>query len=357
MTKIPFNEAELVVQGTVPGQGPGAGMPRFTTPITPKENLYMALRGETPCWVPLTGEAHSINPRILPDNVCRGFVNDLEEPELTIKDYGGIGWFNTKWVFEELVNGATTEAGQKQLEDINDWKTLEFPDVDSYDWARSAEINKGYFNRDYIAKCTMFTGFWERLMAVMDVTDAAMSLIDEDCEDAIHEFFDALADLYIKTLGHMKEAYGIECVTFHDDWGTQHSQFFSVETNREMVAPHMKKVADWCHENGIIFELHSCGLNEKNVPVMIEIGVDMWNGQPMNDKCMLAHKYGDQILIGVDAPEVPADVPEAEARAKAQAFWESIKDCRCMVNPRYAPNKYFLEELYKLSREYYASIG
>ena len=32
----------------------------------------------------------------------------------------------------------------------------------------------------------------------MDVANAALALVDEDQEDAIHEFLDALADLYIE---------------------------------------------------------------------------------------------------------------------------------------------------------------
>ena len=354
MSKKPFDISEIQVEDpSKPGLGFGAGASAFKTPVDPIENWKLALSGKTPYWVPFYTESQSLDPRIIPENVCRAWVHDAEAP-MDKSEYGGVGWFGTHWIYEELVNGSMPDPKQTTLEDINDWEKLPWPDIDSYDWEASAEANKNYFDHRYICKMTIFNGYWERLIDLMDTAEAAMALVDEDCEDAINAFFAKLTDLYIKEIGYFKKYYNLDCVWFHDDWGTQNGQFFSVETARELFAPHIKRLVDYAHSIGVWVEFHSCGLNEAKVPVMIEIGFDMWNGQPMNDKLKMAQMYGDKILICVDAPTISADEDEEKVVQIAHEFWEQIKDVRCGINSRAAAHPAFAREIYRLSREYYA---
>ena len=36
------------------------------------------------------------------------------------------------------------------------------------------------------------------------------------------------------------------------------------------------------------------------VPAMVEAGVDVWAGQPINDKALLYEEYGKDIVLGID---------------------------------------------------------
>ena len=62
MERKPFNANELEIAGVYPAAYNSMGIPaveepRQNRPITPKENLKLALSGEKPWWVPFTGWA------------------------------------------------------------------------------------------------------------------------------------------------------------------------------------------------------------------------------------------------------------------------------------------------------------
>ncbi|MBQ1377740.1 MAG: methyltransferase, partial [Lachnospiraceae bacterium] len=129
--------------------------------------------------------------------------------------------------------------------------------------------------------------------------------------------------------------------------------FFSLNTCMEMVAPYIKKVADHCHEKGLLFHQHSCGKNEALVPAMIWAGVDLWIPQVMNDVKMLTEKYGDQIMFAY-TPEIPQNASEEEL---VEAAKQLVADFACgfpekpvMFSLRGAPRIY-AETVYSESRK------
>ena len=130
----------------------------------------------------------------------------------------------------------------------------------------------------------------------------------------------------------MKKHFNIEMVWFHDDWGNQRAPMFSLDTVRNMIVPALTKVVNGAHELGIIFELHSCGKIEDLVPAMVEAGVDMWDGQYMNDKVKVAKEYGDKIKVHFmfDPSMVTPETTDDEIRAIVN---KALDD--------YGPNFYF----------------
>jgi len=306
MPRIPFDPAEIENAKETVGMM-GRIMRKYATPVTPKENYKMVYRREVPHWLPQMSDITMMTPRIDPDNVARAFVfeaNPLSDEEKV----GGVDKFGVEWVYVPVAQGSMVKPGNPLLEDVNDWKEkVRFPDVDAWDWEGSKKANADFINNDNFIVVTILTGFFERLISFMDFDKAAVALIDEDQKDAIHELFDALADVYIKMVDHFIDAYHLDCLSLHDDWGSQRSPFFSLATVREMIVPYIKKVADYCHSRGVFFELHSCGKNEKLVPAYIEAGVDAWSGQPMNDKEMLYEQYGGRIILGVEPDCAPKE--------------------------------------------------
>lgn len=266
--------------------------------ITSKENWLRFLRGEKPEWIPIYSETQQILPTCVPENIARGFIT--ERQTLPESAYGGPDIFGVPWVYEALVGGSMEDPSVPPiLENIEDWpEVISFPDIDSWDWEGARKRNEGFLEPDRLTTTVIFTGFFERLISFMGFEGAAMAMIDEDYEEELHGLFDRLADVNIDLIAHYKKYFDIDLVYFHDDWGAQLAPFFSLDTCRRMIVPHLRKVADYCHENGIFFDLHSCGHNDLLVPAMIDAHVDCWCGQTMCDKFALWEQYGDRIAIG-----------------------------------------------------------
>lgn len=356
-----FDPRELEVIGGAPSSvaapmfpGELPPEPLYNRPITPRENLALALTGQKPYWIPNTGwmfcDVRNFRPRQIPDNYATHLVfdgGDVLEYDSDTKR----GWFGLDWVYVPVAGGATVKPGAPMIEDMNDWESIiQWPDLDAVDWKAMGQMNKTFLDTPQSIQLGMLDGFWERLISLMDVSGAAMALIDEDQQDAVHAFFDKYADFMIEYIRRAKEVCPFDFVLIHDDWGTQNGPFFSEETAREMLLPYLKRVVDYIHSEGMFYEQHSCGNCTKLVPVYMEAGVDVWCPQPMNDfDAILAQCKGSRLHIGMDCPVAP-DAPEAEARQAAYDWFAKYGDQQVTLAPMVS-NPIFMQEVYKLSRE------
>lgn len=351
MEIYPFErEKELTPRGTYLSGLRNETVVRYTTPVTPKENMERTLGRKRPVW--LGSDINLIHPRLVIDNVARGIVNDAEPFDK--KNAGGLDWFGVNWIYDSAVRGSMVRPGAAKVKDITRWEEdITFPDLDALDWERSGEENAHLLDPERMTGTTIFTGFFERLVSFCDFVDAAVALIDEEQKDSVHRLFDRLAAFYMELIGKLQQYYHIEHLTLHDDWGSQRTSFFSPEVCREMLLPHMKQVVDFCHENGIWFDFHSCGKIENLVPVMIEAGMDSWGGQEINDKWMLYEKYGDRMVFTIDEKLPPTMTAEEVER------W--VEDCISRMKPDrnllFAANRHpaLREILYCKSREFYSA--
>lgn len=327
----------------------GVPVSRYHGPITPRENAVLTLTGQTPAW--LGTDLNMVSPRMIPDNVARGVVVDGRsfDPD---REAGGPDWFGVEWIYEPMARGSMVKPGNPKVKDITHWEDfITFPDLECLDWEGTARDCQSVWQADQLNSTQIYTGFFERLISFLDFEDAAVALIDEEQQAAVHRLFDRLADFYDQLIGKFRDYLRLDHITFHDDWGAQRSPFFSYETCREMLLPYVKRVVDSCHRRGMYFEFHSCGKIEPLVPLMIEAGMDSWGGQPINDKWKLYERYGDQICLTINTdPELTEE--EAEAWAK---------DCLARLLPgrnvivNVMQNCPLREILYLRSREYYSS--
>lgn len=237
------------------------------------------------------------------------------------------------------------KPGNPMLEDLDGWQDkVVFPDIEAWDWEGSAAENNQWLEESgKFVQFWIFNGLFERMIAFLDFENAAMALIDEEQEEDVHSFLDAMADFYCKIIRKVAKHFpAVDCIYFHDDWGAQRAPFFSIDTNREMIAPHLKKIVDCCHELGLYFDLHSCGKTEAMAPVMIECGIDMWCGQPLNDKYNLIKTVGDQIFIGMHEPfsgpgARPVPESDEEMYAIINEYLAPVKDT-VLEKPFYVAN-------------------
>jgi len=318
MEKIPFNEDELKIVGYEENRYFGK-MPVLNFPVTPKEAYRSLLFDHKPVWMPIGSEQKSFTPSVIPDNIARGFV--FEQNPYPRDEYGGKDMFGIDWVFVEQVGGSMVKPGSPAMEDVNDWKeVIKFPDIDSWDWAGAAEANKDFFNTDKFICMTLLNGAWfERLISFMDFEGAAMALLDEDQEDALHELLHKTTDLNIAIIDKAFEYFPIDGICIHDDWGSQMAPFFSEDAARTFFLDEMKRLVKHVHDKGYPIELHSCGHNESRVDIFVEAGFDAWSPMPMNDTANLYDTVGDKMAIGLTSVEIPVDPATASDEEIIQA--------------------------------------
>ena len=365
MSKIPFDPAEITNAEEIT-DARGRVTRKFQTPITPKENYRMLYEKKVPYWIPISGDSIGLTPRIDPDNIARCFAfeaNNITQEEMAdIAINGYKDKFGIEWLYVPTAGGSIVKPGAPTLADANEWKEIiQFPDVDSWDWEGTKASNADHVKGDKWITITILTGFFERLISFMDFMPAAIALIDEDQKAAVHELFDALADVYIQMTDKFIDAYGINSLTLHDDWGSQRAPFFSCETASEMIVPYIKKVADYCHSRGVFFDLHSCGKNEMLVPAYIEAGIDSWSGQPMNDKQFIYDTYGDKLMLGMESgyvavPGQPASAEEGIAVAKRfiEKYAPNYAEKRVLAGGGFGLPAEFTATLYEESRKAFA---
>ena len=362
MTKIPpYSPEELTVVGVVPGYGNNKDVDILSYPCNNREAM-VALYEHRPVFQPVGIETVLFLPSILPENKARAMIME-NAPFNPMEDGGGEDMFGVKWVFEPAARGSMEDPNEPPiLEDANDWReVIKFPDVDSWDWEGSAELNKGTFLKpENFNMYWIMTGWFERLISFMGFEEAIVAMIDEDQQDALKDLYMALTDTYIDIIQHVIDYYEyIDIVCVHDDWGSSLDAFFSPELCAELIVPAMKKFTDFLHSKGLYADLHSCGKNGKQVPNMIAAGWDSWTPQLMNDIDAIYKEYGDKIIIS-PVPQISFTDEDSEElqRESARAYAEAY--CKPDA-PTFFPQVYcghmltkaFREELYIQSRKAY----
>lgn len=265
--------------------------------LTPRENFIRFLKGEPCAHIPTDGDQKDFLPAFLVENVARGRV--VQQTPFDERCYGGRDWFGVEWRFDPAVNGSMEVA--PLLDELEGWEEkVTFPDLDTLDWEGCARENAEFLQTDRLLTTTIYSGFFERLISFVGFENAAMALIDEDEQDDVKKLFDRLADFYIDVIRRLHRHFNVEYVKLHDDWGTQRGPMFSTAVHQEMIVPYIRRVVTAAHQEGVFFEMHSCGKIEPLIPGMIETGADTWCGQDLNDKNALIEAYGDRFRFGVE---------------------------------------------------------
>jgi uroporphyrinogen decarboxylase len=132
-----------------------------------------------------------------------------------------------------------------------------------------------------------------------------VALMDDPewCVDMFNHFL----DVHLAVLDQVWDAgYTFDCVSWADDMGYKHNQFFSLRTYRQLLKPVHKRAVDWAHAKGAKVHLHSCGDVNPFIPELIEIGVDALNPLEVKagmDPVHIKKAYGDDLVLhgGINA--------------------------------------------------------
>ncbi len=89
-------------------------------------------------------------------------------------------------------------------------------------------------------------------------------------------------------------------IWYFSDLCYRNGMFFSPEMYRDLMLPHHRRIAEFCHANDMFLVLHCCGDARNLVPLLIDAGFDAI--QPLEARCgndvrLLKPLYGDQITL------------------------------------------------------------
>ena len=240
----------------------------------------------------------------------------------------GLDWFGVSWTYTEPFLAVPT-PGVYRLESIEDWEAENvIPDaakIESFDWEKYCKGFTDRWNREErISVAMISSGFFERMHHLLGFEEALVSFYT--APEEIHDFLDALLEFKKHTIRKIYEYAHPDIILFMDDYGNAKNLFFSKEMWDEFFAPRLKKIIDYVHELGMIFEMHSCGYIQPLIADMVEMGIDILQPlQAMNDMQYVKKNFGDRIVLhgGITASEMMEDPLMAR---------EKVRECvRCMA--------------------------
>ena len=157
-------------------------------------------------------------------------------------------------------------------------------------------------------------GPWmKRPRGIRDVAEWYMALVARP--EYVHAIFDRQTEIAIGNLEMAHRIIGdaLQAVFLcGTDFGTQDSQFCSVDTFRELYLPYYRRMNDWIHQHTSwkVFK-HSCGAVGPLVESFIQAGFDILNPVQVNaagmDPRHLKERYGSRLVFwggGVDTQKV-----------------------------------------------------
>lgn len=255
-----------------------------------------------------------------------GFKYPLQ-PGVTVKDDWGI-----TFTFPEGQIGGFPlhDDAHKVLKDITQWeKVVKPPVLDTSDeaWAPSVEIAKNVNRAEKFVTACQMPGVFEMTHHLMGMEDALMALYEEP--ECMHGLIGKVTEFELERAAMIIDRIHPDALFHHDDWGGQISTFISPDMYREFFLPAYKKIYKFWKDNGVELIIHhSDSYAATFVPMMIEMGIDIWQGaMTTNDIPSLIEKYGPQISFmgGIDSGEV--DFPKWTPEICAEHVERACRSC------------------------------
>ena len=261
---------------------PPSQMPERDYPITPRENLLLALEQKVPMWIPNLYASGQM------------FYSSIANDSPVNKQADAVDWFGVEYKYSET-QGSNTPMGNV-LTEITEWeKKLPWEDMTKYDWESDAKSivrdeSKALYMR-------MSNGFFERIHMLEGFEQALMDVLLEP--EAVCEFMMRYCDFKIELFHHMRKHLDFDFIVAADDWGTARAPFFSVATLEKTVVEPTKKFVKAVQATGTKFIQHCCGVINPFIPYLVdEIGVDGLEIQTdLNDLAWILDNFGNRVTV------------------------------------------------------------
>lgn len=327
---IKYNEKELEPKGYYKTYGDFGGseyaqVEILNTPVSPRENTLNFFRGKEYYWVPdWSSDYFDFSIDCIPDVKAMGMA-------------GGVDSFGVTWTALETGMPAMVKPGNPKLKDISEWRTLDWPDVDSWDWAGASKNYNAVIDHNRILRPYIQCGLFERMIDLLDFDGALIALLDDP--DECKAFLAKLTEYNISLIDHYNQYFDLDAICFLDDWSGQKGPFFSPALAREILFPNLKKIVRHVKDLGLVFTWHSCGNGIDFIPMMLEAGVDAWQLQCNAVDLDEAVRRSEGKLVLETSMVFPLGAPEdkmvSEIRQFVQKFGKNREATFCFCDEYY----------------------
>lgn len=238
-------------------------------------------------------------------------VKTLEETDEYIVYTTAWGATQKEWKCQD----STPEFLDFTVTDSDKWldaKERMTPTKDRIPWEHLKANYAKWRKEGYWIKAGLWFGFDVTHSWTVGTERFLMALVENPdwCVDMFNHFLDmdiALFDMI------WDAGYEFDCITWPDDMGYKHNQFFSVNMYRELLKPVQKRAIEWAHSKGVKTHLHSCGDINPFIPELIDIGLDALNPLEVKagmDPLEIKSKYGEDLTLHGGINAVLWDHPE-----------------------------------------------
>ncbi|MDR2956715.1 MAG: hypothetical protein LBU61_00850 [Coriobacteriales bacterium] len=184
------------------------------------------------------------------------------------------------------------------LHDVKDWKSvLKAPNVQfpEEDYQPMKDLAAGCDRNDQYLAMAVFPGLFEATHLFMGMEGALTAIALEP--ETVREMIEWYVDWEIEYAQTIVSRIHPDALLHHDDWGTQISTFMSPAMFREVYLEPYKRLYGWYKANGVeLIVHHSDSFAATFVPMMIEMGIDIYQGAMTTNKVPeLIAQYGGQI--------------------------------------------------------------
>ena len=248
-------------------------------------------------------------------------------PGMTIKNKWGIT-FN--WREDQIGSYPVHDEEHRVLKDIKKWKEIvKAPSVyyTEEEWAPAIAHANAVDRNEKFVTAVCAPGIFEMTHHLMGVEDALVNLYEEP--ELMHELIDYISEYELAMADQTIKHIHPDAVFHHDDWGSQISTIFSPDTFREFFLPAYKKVYGFWKANGVELIVHHGDCYAATlVPMMIEAGIDIWQGcMTTNNVPELIKKYGGRISFMGDIDSGKVDHPDWSREEIAKYVEIACREC------------------------------
>ncbi len=267
--------------------------------ITDKENFLRLMRGEIPEFIPKYD--------LMGWNIFGGPFKPGKSPEgYDIDEFGMVHTTS-----EESMGGNIPVPGHILLEDITRWReVIKTPDVSKFNWEVWAK--EQLKDRDTVSKpvSLMIGDFFMKVVNFMSVAEGLIALYEEPEE--CYALCEYLCDYYVEILKRDIYYFKPQILHLADDIAAGQMPFIDLNTYRNVIKPHHKRLADIALDNNMLISMHCCGKCEMYLDDFIDLGVSAWEpAQVSYDLVAIKKKYGPKmVLMGGWDNQGPITMPE-----------------------------------------------
>jgi uroporphyrinogen-III decarboxylase len=190
------------------------------------------------------------------------------------------------------------DDAHKVVKDITHWKdVVHMPRTDypAEAWESAVKTIEAMDRWEQFVCPAFFTGVFEQLHYLMGIEECLINFYDYPEE--MKELISFITGYEVSFAEQITKYLKPDALFHHDDWGTQLYSFLSPEMFREFIFPAYKMIYGVYKSNGVEVIIHHSDSYAANlVPMMIEMGVDVFQGCiTTNTVPGLVKQYGGKI--------------------------------------------------------------